>query len=231
MIREIKQNLNEIADESKAKLANRFFKSGKGEYGEHDIFIGISNPDLHIIAKKFKALTLQECEILLQDPIHEYRFVALLILVNQFPKSTFKKEIFDLYLKNINHINNWDLVDCSCRDIIGAYSFENNQIEILIELAQKDHLWSQRVAMVSTWYHIRKNYYESTLLIAKILIHHKHDLIHKAIGWMLREAWKKGAKDEVEDFLFENIEIIPRTALRYAIEKMDQVKKQYFMKL
>lgn len=228
----ITDELQAIATPERAVASTWFFKTGKGQYGEGDIFIGISNPDLRAICKKYYQLTINDLQELLNSPIHEYRFAALVILVEQMKKAKgeTRQEIYDFYLDNTYNINNWDLVDCSTRDIVGAYLFDKDR-SILYDMARTNHLWTQRIAIISTWYFINKKQFYDTLKISEILLSHKHDLIHKAVGWMLREAWKKGAEKQVEDFLEQNIGKIPRTALRYAIEKMTDERKKYFMKL
>jgi 3-methyladenine DNA glycosylase AlkD len=227
---DISNELREAANPERALLMARYFKTGKGHYGEGDIFIGLSNPAVQGICKKYNHLSINELQDLIESPLHEFRFAALTILVAQFKKQKEnRKEIFDFYLRNVNYINNWDLVDCSCRDIVGAYLFDKDRT-LLDEMSEVEHLWTQRIAIVSTWYFIREKQVEDTLRIAKKLILHRHDLIHKAIGWMLREAWKKGATQEVEAFLEENIRQIPRTALRYAIEKMPATTRQEWLK-
>ena len=234
---ELISELQAIATSERAKASAWFFKTGKGQYGEGDVFIGISTPDLRAICKKFPSLSLEELQVLLNDPIHEYRMAALMILVNQMKKTKgdTQKRIYDFYLKNTKQINNWDLVDASARDIVGYYLFDKDR-QILYDMARTDHLWTQRIAIIASWYFINKNQYEDTFRIAEILLSHKHDLIHKAVGWMLREIWKReeagriGTK-EVEQFLERNISKIPRTALRYSIEKMTEERRRYFMKL
>ena len=232
LMNKIIDELQAIATPERAKASAWFFKTGKGQYGEGDIFIGISNPDLRAVCKKHTSLTFNELQDLLNSPIHEYRFAALIILVEQMKKAKGdpRQKIYDFYLENTHQINNWDLVDCSARDIVGAYLLDKDR-SILYDMARTDHLWTQRIAMIATWHFINHKQFYDTLKISKILLSHKHDLIHKAIGWMLREAWKKEGNERVEDFLEQNISYIPRTALRYAIEKMTNERKKYFMTL
>ncbi len=224
--------LQAIAKSERAKVSQYFFKTGKGQYGEGDIFIGVSNPDLRAICKNHKDLTFNSLQELLNSEIHEYRMAALMILVEQMKKANgeTRQEICDFYLDNAYQINNWDLVDCSARDIVGAFLFDKDR-SILQDMAHTDHLWTQRIAIVSTHYFINKKQFFDTLKIAEILLSHKHDLIHKAVGWMLREAWQKGGDEQVEDFLEKNIGRMPRTTLRYTIEKMTEERKKYFMSL
>lgn len=221
-----------IATPKRAEASAWFFKTGKGQYGEGDVFIGITNPDLRTICKNYKYLTFSELQELLDSQIHEYRMAALLILVEQMKKANdeTRREIYEFYLDNTQNINNWDLVDCSARDIVGAYLFDKNR-SILYDMARTDHLWTQRIAIIATLYFIKQKEFLDTLKISEILLSHKHDLIHKAVGWMLREAWKAGGSEQVESFLEQNIGKIPRTALRYSIEKMTDERKKYFMTL
>ena len=229
--------LQAVATPERAKASTWFFKTGKGQYGEGDVFIGISNPDLRSICKNYYSLSLDELQVLLDSPIHEYRFAALIILVAQMKKAKgeARQSIYEFYLDNTYTINNWDLVDVSARDIVGAYLFDKDR-SILYDMARTDHLWTQRIAIIATSYFINKKQYLDTLKISEILLSHKHDLIHKAVGWMLREVWKKevsatGEATQVEDFLERYITRFPRTALRYAIEKMTEERKKYFMSL
>ncbi len=228
----IVEEMKAIATPERAKASLWYFKTGKGQYGEGDVFIGISNPDLRKICKKHKNLSFDELQNLLNDPIHEFRMAALLILVEKMKKAQAAEveEIFHFYIKNTDRINNWDLVDCSARDIVGVYLFDKNR-SILYDMANTEHLWTQRIAVVATAYFINKKDFYDILKLSKVLIAHSHDLIHKAIGWMLREAWKKGGDKQVEEYLEQNITEIPRTTLRYAIEKMDEEHRKYFMQL
>lgn len=233
---ELISELQAIATPERAKASAWFFKTGKGQYGEGDVFIGISTPNLRAICKKYNLLTLEELQVLLNDPIHEYRMAALMILVSQMKKAKgdSKKRIYEFYLKNTPQINNWDLVDASARDIVGYYLFDKDR-RILYDMARTDHLWAQRIAIIASWYFINKKQYEDTFRIAEILLSHKHDLIHKAVGWMLREIWKREEADgietkQVEQFLEKNSNLIPRTALRYSIERMPEERRMYFMK-
>jgi 3-methyladenine DNA glycosylase AlkD len=231
----LKSDLLFLSNPEKAVLKAKYFKTGEGEYAEGDIFIGLTNPEVHQICKHYRDLiSLGGIEVLLKDEIHEVRFAALTLLVLKYKKLKSvmdKKSFVEVYLRNIPWINNWDLVDCSSMYILGPYFFEKNDNAVLENLAKSGHLWSERIAIISTNYHIRQSSFDLTFKFAKMLIHHKHDLIHKAIGWMLREIWGKGGKNEVEAFLEEHISVIPRTALRYAIEKMEEQERKYFLNL
>ena len=224
----ITDELKAIATLQRAETAAYFFKTGKGQYGEGDVFIGVANPDLRTVCKKYYSLGFYELQALLDSEIHEYRMASLLILVEQMKKANneIRQHIYDFYLDNTHRINNWDLVDCSARDIVGFYLFDKDR-SVLYDMAHTDHLWTQRIAIIATHYFINKKQYLDTLKICEILLSHKHDLIHKAVGWMLREAWKKHGDQQVEAFLEQNIDRMPRTSLRYAIEKMTNEQKQF----
>ncbi|MDD4661694.1 MAG: DNA alkylation repair protein, partial [Candidatus Pacebacteria bacterium] len=185
----VKKELQKLKNEEKAKILSRFFKTGKGEYGEGDKFLGIKVPDLRLVAKNNLNVSLTELQDLLDSDIHEHRLTALLILVENFKKEQ-KLEIVDFYLKNLKNINNWDLVDLSCPNIIGRYFLKRDR-SLLYRLAKSENLWERRIAIVSTYYFIKNNNFEDTIKISKMLLGDKHDLLHKAVGWMLREVGKK----------------------------------------
>lgn len=230
-IAQIKDDLSCYADNEKAEFLPKFFNAFPGGYGEGDLFLGIRVPDQRKIARKYyKSISLEAVEKLLQEPIHEYRLTALIIMVYKFEKAKTeeeKKAIVDLYLDNLEHVNNWDLVDTSADKILGAYLFDKNR-SILYELAKTNHLWSQRIAIIATLYFIRHNQFSDTLEIAKILLNHHHDLIHKAVGWMLREVGNRDFETEFE-FLKAHYKQMPRTMLRYAIEKFEPELRQKFL--
>lgn len=224
---EIKSLLDALAQTSHSKPAV-FFKTGKGQYAEHDQFIGVTVPNLRQIAKQFTDLTFEDIQTLLNSPVNEERFLALIILVNRYTTSDkqAKEEIYQFYLSNLKQINNWNLVDASAHCIIGAHHHNENK-GLLITLAKSNVMWERRIAMVSTWYFIRQNDLEWTFKIAALLLDDEEDLIHKAVGWMLREAGKKNA-GELMAFLNQYAEKMPRTMLRYAIEKFtDEQRKAY----
>ena len=227
---QIKQDLKNLATEERAKISRKFFKTGQGEYGQGDIFIGITVPDTRKMAEKYKNLSIKEIKELLQSKIHEYRLTALHILVIKFKKSNEKErqEICDFYLNNTNCINNWDLVDSSAHYILGE-NLSNKDKQILEKLARSDNLWERRIAIISTLQLIRKNQFEETFKIANILLNDKHDLIHKAVGWMLREVGKKNQTKE-EEFLMKYYKSMPRTMLRYAIERFSKEKRDFYMR-
>lgn len=234
MIEQLKSTLQDLADEGKAKIMMRFFKTGKGEYGEGDIFLGISVPNQRLIAKEFyQQVSLNDIKNLLNSNIHEYRLTALLMLVLKYEKSKdelVRKEIIDFYLAQTSQINNWDLVDTSCYKILGHYCFHQKREELLFELASSEDLWEKRIAIVSTMYFIKQKSFSIVPEIVLKNLNHSHDLMHKANGWMLREMGKMDEEKLIE-FLDEYTLQMPRTTLRYALEKIDPILKDYYMKL
>jgi len=229
-VTELKMYLKSFAVEEKVPLYQGFFKTGKGEYGEGDKFIGVTVPNSRKVAKKFADLSLSEAAKLLASGIHEERLIALLIIVGQFQKADEKEreKIYNFYLKNTKHINNWDLVDLSAGKIVGEYLAKKNKT-ILYKLAGSKSLWERRIAIISTGNFIGKGMFEDTLKISAILLTDKHDLIHKAVGWMLREVGKRSEKNLL-GFLKRNYKQMPRTSLRYAIERLPQNKRLSLLK-
>jgi len=227
---QLKKELKKIASPKQAKILQRFFKTGKGEYGEKDIFLGIKVPEQRKVADKFRELSLENIAELLNSKIHEYRMTALFILIKQYQKADEceKKIIFNFYLKNIKDINNWDLVDLSAPKIVGDYLLDKPR-DVLYKLARSKNLWERRIAIISNWIIIRNNEFDDTLKIAKILLNDKHDLIHKAVGWMLREVGKRDQKIE-EEFLQKYYLKMPRVMLRYAIEKFSEQKRKFYLR-
>jgi 3-methyladenine DNA glycosylase AlkD len=223
--------LEKFANSQTKKTTESFFKTGIGEYAEGDIFIGIKMPILRKVAKNYRNLDIEKLEKLLQSKIHEQRMLALIILEDKFRKTgdKEKKEIFNFYLANTKYINNWDLVDISAPKIVGCY-LENKDKKILYKLAASKNLWERRIAIVSTHYFIKNNIFFDTLTISELLLKDQHDLIQKAVGWMLREVGKRD-KIILKKFLDKFKNIMPRTTLRYAIEKFpDNIRKQYLKK-
>lgn len=210
--------------------ASYFFKTGAGHYAEHDIFIGVTVPTVRKIAQQFAQLPLHELQALLESKINEERLLALIILTQQYKRadSHNRETIYQFYLKNLEHVNNWNLVDTSAHLIIGAHLL-NKDRSSLIEVAQSPTLWERRIAIVSTWYFIRNNDLEWTFTISQLLLNDTHDLIHKAVGWMLRETGKKDEAALVK-FLDAHSQIMPRTMLRYAIEKFPEEQRQEYLK-
>ncbi|MBI5848532.1 MAG: DNA alkylation repair protein [Nitrospirae bacterium] len=225
----LKADLLKIANPEKAKTLARFFKTGKGQYGEGDIFLGIMVPQQRRIAKKYAALSLQDIKALLASKVHEHRLIALFILVGQYQKADeqVKKKIADFYLTHASCINNWDLVDLSAPHILGDHCYGENPT-MLYRLAESDNLWKRRIAIMATFAFIRKGSFKEALAISGMLLHDRHDLIHKAVGWMLREIGKRDVQRE-EEFLNKHAHEMPRTMLRYSIERFDDKKRRYWM--
>ena len=225
--------LQSIGSSEKAVHLSRFFKTGPGQYGEGDRFLGVMVPYSRAIAKANKAMPLEEVQLLLESPWHEARLCALLILVYRFKERKITEEereqIYNFYIKNARRCNNWDLVDLSCRDIVGEYLVDKDR-SILYRLADSENLWEQRIAIVATWAFIRRSDFNDTLALAERLMAHKHDLMHKAVGWMLREVGKKD-RETLTNFLEKNATQLPRTTLRYAIEHYPEPQRQYFLKM
>jgi 3-methyladenine DNA glycosylase AlkD len=229
-IQQIKKRLKQLANKEKAEILQRFFKTGPGEYGEGDVFIVVKVPDLRKVAKDFRDIAIKNVIILLESAIHEERLLALLMLVSKYVKGneTAKKEIYKLYLKKTTFINNWDLVDVTAQHIVGDYLMDKNKSP-LYRLTKSKDLWERRIAVMATFCFIKRERYEDTLKIAKILFNDKEDLIHKAVGWMLREIGKRNMVIE-ETFLKQHYKEMPRTMLRYAIEKFPEPKRQQYLK-
>jgi 3-methyladenine DNA glycosylase AlkD len=229
-VQNIQRKLQELGSREKAEVLQRFFKTGPGEYGEGDIFIGVKVPELRKLAKEYKGITVKEVKQLLRSAIHEERLLALFILVRKYSKGneTEKKRIYELYLKSTQFINSWDLVDVSAHHIIGAFLVDKGK-EPLYRLAKSMNLWERRISIISTFYFIKHDKYEETLKISEILLKDEHDLIHKAVGWMLREIGKRHMPTE-EKFLRKHYKRMPRTMLRYAIEKFPEDKRQEYLK-
>ena len=234
----INTELKELSNPDRARSTMKYFKTGKGEYGEGDLFLGIPVPAIRKVSKKYwKDISLSETEYLLHSKYHEKRLLSLLILVLKFnkPKLYDQKVICKLYLANTEFINNWDLVDSSAHYILGPYLWETgsldseNKSELLFRLANSDNIWEKRIAIMSTFYFIKKNEFSYTLKISELLLKDSDDLIHKAVGWMLREIGNRNLTVE-ENFLYKHYKNMPRTMLRYAIEKLDKEKRQQYLK-
>lgn len=224
---QVKKALRQNANPEKAAFFPRFFKAGPGEYAEGDKFLGVVVPDQRKIAREFRELPRDEVEKLLDDAIHECRLTAVLILVSQFERAKeekTQKAIYDFYLKKIDRINNWDLVDSSAHKIVGPFLRDRSR-KPLYQLARAKHLWKNRVAMISTFHYIRSGDLEDALAIAEILVPHSHDLIHKAVGWMLREIGKQEEPVMIA-FLEKHHAQMARVAIRYAIEKLPEKKRK-----
>lgn len=230
---QILEALNELSIPEKAAFFPKFFKTGKGEYGEGDLFLGVKVPDQRAVAKEYYAkISLDELSELLSSPYHEHRLTALIMLISKFEKTkdlSVKEEIIDFYFKHLDFINNWDLVDTSCYKILGRYAFENQKENLLRELADSDQMWHKRIAVVGTMHYIKKGSFELTKEFVTQNLYHPHDLMHKANGWLLREM---GNKNEAEliSYLNQYYKEMPRTCLRYAIEKLDEELRQDYLK-
>ena len=225
----ITNRLQALSDAEKREIFPKFFKAGKGEYGEGDRFLGVTVPNIRAIAKLHKDISIEEIRELLQSEWHEVRLCALIIMVEKSKKKdeALRKELFNLYLSQTKRINNWDLVDLSCRFIIGEYLLDKSR-DILYHLAQSPLLWDNRIAIVSTYAFIRKGQLEDTYALSDLMMQHPHDLMHKAIGWMLREAGKRNP-ERLYDYVMSHRADMPRTMLRYAIEKFSPKERAILM--
>ncbi|MBT3316805.1 DNA alkylation repair protein [bacterium] len=228
MYNNIINNLQSLANPEIAEHSQRFFKTGKGEYGEGDLFLGIRVPIIRQAVKRFKIVPLPTLKRLLKSEFHEIRLFALLSLVYQYEKTDQQEEIYKIYLSNTRYINNWDLVDTSTPNIVGSF-LVNNDRKVLYNLAESDSLWERRISILATFKFIRNGQFKDTLLISEILLNDDEDLIHKAVGWMLREVGNRDQQTE-EKFLIKHYNNMPRTMLRYAIEKFEEEKRQKYLK-
>lgn len=228
---DVENVLGQYASDTDAANLAWFFKTGPGEYGEGDQFIGVKVPIIRKIAKDYKTLPLGEVKKLIESPIHEYRATGLIILTLQYPKVVEKQAIFDVYIEELKkgYINNWDLVDVTCRAIVGEHLRENR--EMLYTLAKSDNLWERRTAIISTFAYIAKGDPSTSLDLAELLIYDSHDLMHKAVGWTLREVGKRCDRKLLTDFLDKYAATMPRTALRYAIEHLPEPVRQHYLHL
>jgi 3-methyladenine DNA glycosylase AlkD len=230
MLEELRSHLQALASPQRAANLRWFFKTGPGEYGEGDQFLGLTNPQLRALARTFAALPLAEVSALLHSPWHEERALALMILVRQYEKGTpsTREECYTFYLRHTHRINNWDLVDISAPHIVGAHLRDKDR-SVLYELAASSSLWEQRIAVLATFAFVRDGQFLDTFQLATSLLHHPHDLIHKAVGWMLREVGKRDRAAE-EAFLRPHYHQMPRTMLRYAIERFPEPLRQAYLK-
>jgi 3-methyladenine DNA glycosylase AlkD len=233
MLDELEQELQSYQNPITAAILKRFLKTGIGEYAQGDIVIGIRVPILRKIAKKYKDLPLIHIQSLVQNPIHEYRLLGLLIMVNAVKKikvsqSHLLEAYYLLALQNIRYINHWDLVDTAAPDLFGKFLYATQQQSLLYDLIKSESVWERRIAVLLGFYYIRQNDYSYLLSCAQALLHDQHDLIHKAVGWMLREIGKRDI-EKLRGFLYQNALLMPRTMLRYAIEKLDEEERQLFL--
>ncbi|UCH84004.1 MAG: DNA alkylation repair protein [Candidatus Latescibacterota bacterium] len=226
----IRKELKGLGEKERAEVSQRFFKTGPGEYGEGDVFVGVRVPDLRRMAKRHREIPIRDIKLLLKSKIHEERFLALLVLVLRYQNGneSVKKRIYRLYLNSTRHINNWDLVDVTSPAIVGHFLSDKDRTP-LYDLAGSTSLWERRIAIISTLFFIRQKDFEDTLAIARRLLADPEDLIHKAVGWMLREVGKRDQKAE-ESFLRIHYRKMPRTMLRYAIERFPERPRQQFLK-
>ena len=225
-----RQKLQELSSPQKSKILKKFFKTGPGEYAEDDIFLGIQVPQTRRVAKQFQDLPLKGILKLLKSPIHEERLCALFILLLQYQAGdeNKKQKIYQTYLSNLKHVNNWDLVDLTADKIVGDFLF-NKDKKNLYQLAQSKNIWERRIAIIATFYFIRNKKFGETFGIAQLLLSDREDLIHKAVGWMLREVGKRNRSAE-ENFLKKHCQTMPRTMLRYAIERFPEKKRLVYLK-
>jgi 3-methyladenine DNA glycosylase AlkD len=226
-----REEIRALANKEIAQHSLRFFKTDKGEYGHGDLFLGVRAPQIRLIAKKHIDISITDMKTLIQSKYHEERFLGLIIIVNKYAKTKDKKnrnQLYKIYVSSFKYINNWNLVDVTCPHVTGKHLIDKDRT-ILYKWAKSEDLWTKRIAMVSTFSFIRKNDLEDTFKIAEILLQDKHDLIHKAVGWMLREAGKRDIKKE-EAFLKKHYKTMPRTMLRYSIEKFPETKRQKYLK-
>ena len=226
-----REEIRALANKEIAQHSLRFFKTDKGEYGHGDLFLGVRAPKIRLIAKKHIDISITDMKTLIQSKYHEERFLGLIILVNKYAKTKDKKnrnQLYKIYVSSFKYINNWNLVDVTCPHVTGKHLIDKDRT-ILYKWAKSEDLWTKRIAMISTFSFIRKNDLEDTFKIAEILLHDEHDLIHKAVGWMLREAGKRDIKKE-ETFLKKYYKTMPRTMLRYSIEKFPETKRQKYLK-
>ena len=236
---DVKRELAKLADPAKAELLAGYFKTGKGEYGEGDSFLGITVPKQRAVGKRFTELPFSEIAELLKSKIHEHRFTALEILVFRYEKAVkeknkdMQKSAFEFYLSHTAGINNWDLVDCSTPYLVGEYLAENNlpvrkRVALLAKLASSKNIWERRIAILATFAFIKRGHLDDTFALCELLMKDEHDLIHKACGWALREAGKKDEK-ALEKFLQKHTKEMPRTMLRYAVEKFPEEKRKKYL--
>ncbi len=229
-MKDIHAEIRRLADPGKAKILQRFFKTGPGQYGEGDVFAGIAVPVIRKLVRKYRDIALGDAVELLRSPIHEERLLALFILVEKCRRGddATRKRIYNLYRKNTRFINNWDLVDLSAEHIVGAY-LDGTDRAPLYRLARSKSLWERRIAILATFHDIKRGMPDHTLALADVLLSDRHDLIHKAVGWMLREVGKRCSPDRLREFLQTRYRNMPRTMLRYAIERFPAEERAAYL--
>jgi len=226
----IEKRLRAMADPERAKILQGFFKTGPGQYAEGDVFLGLYVPQVRRLAAEYRALPLPEAVLLLRSPLHEARLLALLLLIRAYDggDEPLRERIFDLYLRHTRFINNWDLVDASAEHIVGRHLRDRSRDPIRL-LATSDLLWDRRIAVLATFHYIKRGEFGETLAVARQLLGDREDLIHKAVGWMLREVGKRDGAAE-EAFLRRHSKTMPRTMLRYAIERFPEERRQAYLR-
>lgn len=233
MLEDLRRELREAADPAKADFLPGFFKAGPGEYAEGDQFLGVTVPKQRALAKKYQSLWLGDIEKLIQSPWHEERLTGLFILVSAYQKAgeADRQQIYNFYVGHTGQVNNWDLVDSSADKIVGVH-LENSpyKMKVLTKLAKSDSLWERRIAMIATYHYIKRGSPGEALEIAGILLNDSHDLIHKAVGWMLREVGKRVDRQLLVDWLAPRYKSMPRTMLRYAIEHFSKTEREKYLK-
>ncbi|WP_410493242.1 DNA alkylation repair protein [Chryseobacterium sp. RU37D] len=233
MLKEIEEVLAFLSIPEKAAFFPKFFKTGKGEYGEGDLFLGVTVPDQRSVAKEYYAkISLEDLSRLLSSKYHEHRLTALFMLISKFEKTkdqSVKDEIVEFYLNHLQYVNNWDLVDSSCYKILGRYSFENRKEDLLRKLSASEEMWHKRIAVVGTMFYVKKGSFDLLKEFVTQNLKHPHDLMHKANGWLLREMGQKN-EPELISYLNKYYKEMPRTCLRYAIEKLDEEIRQEYLK-
>ena len=229
-VQDIQKRLKKLGNKKHAAISQKFFKTGPGEYGQGDIFIGVRVPVIRELVKEYSDVSVEDAALLLHSRVHEERLLALLLLVRMFSKGdeAIRSLIYGKYLANTEFVNNWDLVDASAEHIVGAYLM-NRDKAVLYRLAESENLWERRISIMSTFHFVKRHEFSETLIISKMLLCDRQDLIHKATGWMLREIGKRHLPTE-ERFLKAHYQDMPRTMLRYAIEKFPEQKRQRYLK-
>ena len=230
MLTKLKKELKQLSSPEKSKIYARFFKTSKGQYGAGDIFLGLTVPEQRRVAQKYVDLKFDEIKILLRSKYHEHRLTGFFILCYKYQKArnSEKAKIIDFYLKHKHRANNWDLIDCVADKLLGKHIIDKDK-SILYELAKSESLWDRRIAIITTFEFIRKGKFDDTIKISEILLNDKHDLIQKAVGWMLREIGKRDEKELIK-FLDKHYKKMPRTMLRYSVERLDKNRKKFYMK-
>jgi 3-methyladenine DNA glycosylase AlkD len=229
---ELRRALRKASSPARARSSARFFKTGLGQYGQGDVFIGVAVPEIRKLSRRLRNLSLSEIKKLLSSKIHEERLCALMLLVRAYAEAdeAGKKKIYSFYIRRFESINNWDLVDGSAEFIVGDWLLSKKDRSVLIRWAKSKHLWTRRIAILSTFAFIKAGEYKDAFRIAEMLLNDKEDLMHKAVGWMLREVGKRVSEEKLRSFLKKNAAWMPRTALRYAIEKFSEAERKRWLK-